>query len=130
MGNNNNNNNNNNNIINNKQIDENWTVKVADFGLSRAKAKNTMTATGTPQWSAPEVIRKEIYSEKADVYSYGVIIYELLTGRIPYENMSAMDILTAVANYGLTPTFPKNIKPLCGEYIKLAKLVRIKNIII
>ena len=104
-------------------VDENWTVKVADFGLSRTKVKSTMTATGTPQWSAPEVIRKESYSEKADVYSYGVIIYELLTGKVPYDNMSQMDVLNSVGNFAIRLTFTEDVVAACPVLVALAQRV-------
>ena len=102
-------------------MDDNWTVKVADFGLSRVRIATTMTATGTPQWSAPEVIRHERYTEKADVYSFGIIIFELLTGKIPYNNMSPVVALHNVAYMGLRPQFPSNSSP---EYAELASVVR------
>ena len=60
------------------QVDENWNVKVADFGFARIKEENaTMTRCGTPCWTAPEVIRGESYSEKADVYSFAIIMWEV-----------------------------------------------------
>ncbi|GMH49565.1 hypothetical protein TL16_g00552 [Triparma laevis f. inornata] len=71
--------------------------KVTDFGLSKSELTlNTMTMTsmattaggfkGTPQWSAPEVLEEEgDFTEKADVYSFAVIMYEVLTGEKPWE---------------------------------------------
>eukprot|EP00164_Ancoracysta_twista_P009921 GFYU01014808.1.p1 GENE.GFYU01014808.1~~GFYU01014808.1.p1 ORF type:complete len:643 (+),score=128.23 GFYU01014808.1:145-2073(+) len=62
-------------------LDEHFTIKVCDFGLSRSKETTaTMTAIGTTQWAAPEVLRREKYSEKADVYSYGMILWEIMSG--------------------------------------------------
>ena len=43
---------------------------------------------GTPHWMAPEIMRGEPYKEEADVYSFGMILWELLTGKIPYEGLS------------------------------------------
>ena len=76
-------------------------MKVADFGLSRAQSLTTMTAAGTPQWSAPEVIRQDYYTEKADVFSFGVIIFELLSREIPYMNMGPLTAAHQVAYEGL-----------------------------
>ncbi len=60
------------------QVDENWNVKVADFGFARIKEENaTMTRCGTPSWTAPEVIRGEKYGEAADIYSFGIIMWEV-----------------------------------------------------
>jgi serine/threonine protein kinase len=76
-------------------VDKNWTVKVADFGLSRIKHETyltTKTGRGTPQWMAPEVLRNEAADEKSDVYSFGVILWELVTEKIPWESLNAMQV--------------------------------------
>ena len=66
---------------------ENGRVKITDFGVSRLMGdKSTkMTFVGTVAWMAPEVIRHEPYSEKVDIWSYGVLIWELLTQQKPYS---------------------------------------------
>ncbi|CAN6467949.1 unnamed protein product [Victoria cruziana] len=76
-------------------VDRNWTVKVGDFGLSRLKRETYLTTRsgkGTPQWMAPEVLRNEPSDEKADVYSYGVILWELVTEKIPWDNLNSMQV--------------------------------------
>ena len=51
-------------------------IKVSDFGLARTKANSsTQTQVGTWAWMAPEVLEQKPYDEKADVYSYGVILW-------------------------------------------------------
>ncbi|GMF34164.1 unnamed protein product [Phytophthora lilii] len=72
---------------NNVLLSENWEAKLTDFGVSRELTEDqTMTAEiGTISWIAPEVLRGERYSEKADVYSFGVIMTELDTCRRPYS---------------------------------------------
>ena len=63
-------------------VDENFTVKICDFGLARVK-ENTFVQTingcagTTPNWMAPEVLRNEKFTEKADVFSMGVILWEV-----------------------------------------------------
>ena len=47
---------------------------------------------GAYQWMAPEVIEGRSYTEKADVFSYGIILWELLTRRIPYDGMQPMQV--------------------------------------
>uniref|UniRef100_A0A453GAA2 Serine/threonine-protein kinase CTR1 n=2 Tax=Aegilops tauschii subsp. strangulata TaxID=200361 RepID=A0A453GAA2_AEGTS len=76
-------------------VDKNWTVKVADFGLSRLKLETfltTKTGKGTPQWMAPEVLRSEPSNEKSDVFSYGVVLWELITQKIPWDTHNTMQV--------------------------------------
>ena len=103
-------------------VDNNWNVKVADFGLSRAQSTNTMSAAGTPQWSAPEVIRQEKYTTKADVYSFGVIVYELISRKVPYANMGPLTAARQVAYDHLRPRFPEGSD---ATYVELAENVSI-----
>ena len=80
-------------------LDKSWTTKVADFGISRVKGMTaTMTRIGTPQWMAPEVLREEKYSEKADIWSYGVVLWELVTLRPPFDGVSPLAVIYNVAN--------------------------------
>ncbi|XWS18504.1 hypothetical protein CRYUN_Cryun32bG0049600 [Craigia yunnanensis] len=77
-------------------VDKNWIVKVGDFGLSRLKHETyltTKTGKETPQWMAPEVLRNEPSDEKSDVYSLGVILWELATEKIPWDNLNSMQSL-------------------------------------
>jgi beta-lactam-binding protein with PASTA domain len=71
-------------------------VKVADFGLARAYADGRATqagsVTGTVQYLSPEQIRGEPSDPRSDLYSLGVVTYELLTGRLPFTGETAMSI--------------------------------------
>ena len=65
-------------------LDDAGCVKIADFGVARLldAGGGVMTAeTGTYRWMAPEIITHAPYDEKADVYSYGILLWELLTGK-------------------------------------------------
>jgi serine/threonine protein kinase len=87
-------------------VDENWNVKVADFGFARIKEENvTMTRCGTPCWTAPEIIRGEKYDERADVYSFGVIMWEVLTRKQPYAGRNFMGVSLDVLE-GRRPQIP------------------------
>ncbi|ETV99798.1 TKL/DRK protein kinase, variant 1 [Aphanomyces invadans] len=69
-------------------VSSSFGAKISDFGLSREKVlDDTMSVTGTPLWLPPEMIRAERYSEKADVYSFGIVLTELDTRRIPYHDI-------------------------------------------
>jgi serine/threonine protein kinase len=65
------------------------------------------TRVGTVLWMAPEVLGGEKYSLSSDVYSYGIVLWELVTRKLPYEEFdSSMAILTKVCNEGLRPEIP------------------------
>ena len=101
-------------------LDESYTTKVCDFGLSRLKAQSrSMTANcGTVQWMAPEVLANRSYDEKADVYSFGIIVWELLSRECPYEGMTAIQCALAVLNRDKRPDIPKWCPPGLHALIK------------
>lgn len=101
-------------------LDENEVVKVADFGVARVKAQTgVMTAeTGTYRWMAPEVIEHKPYDHKADVFSFGILVWELLTGKIPYEYLTPLQAAIGVVQKGLRPTIPKHTHPKLAELLE------------
>jgi len=98
-------------------IDENLRVKLCDFGLSQFKPRSTMlhddqSARGTPLWMAPEVMKFEQFNEKADIYSFGLVLWELLTRREPFENHKNYDeFRTAVCDLHERPIIPGDTDP-------------------
>lgn len=104
-------------------ITDDWNSKITDFGLSRLSAEHNTNAMmtgqiGTFHWMAPEVISGTIYSAKADVYSFAIIAWEILTRETPFMGMHPVQILTAVCNSNLRPTLPPNTPPLLASLIK------------
>lgn len=108
-------------------IDENWNVKLCDFGLSRIKSnkknKKNNIRVGTPHWMAPEILKGDKYECESDVYSFGILLWEMLTCQIPYKNLTTGEIIALVGNddthHISIPKYPNklflNIFLLCTE---------------
>lgn len=95
-------------------VDRDWTVKVCDFGMSKVKGATYLTAKsqgGTPEWMAPEVLRNEACDEKSDVYSYGVILYELAVGKEPWHELNQMQVVGAVGFNRQRLELPTDLDP-------------------
>lgn len=102
-------------------VDKNWAVKVCDFGLSRLKHNTFLSSkstAGTPEWMAPEVLRNEPSNEKCDVYSFGVILWELATLRMPWSGMNPMQVVGAVGFQNRRLDIPKDLDPLVARIIR------------
>ncbi|KAB1269487.1 Mitogen-activated protein kinase kinase kinase 12 [Camelus dromedarius] len=85
-------------------------VKISDFGTSKELSdKSTkMSFAGTVAWMAPEVIRNEPVSEKVDIWSFGVVLWELLTGEIPYKDVDSSAIIWGVGSNSLHLPVPSS----------------------
>ncbi|KAL8553756.1 hypothetical protein ACS0TY_002154 [Phlomoides rotata] len=101
-------------------VDNNWNVKVGDFGLSRLKHNTFLSSkstAGTPEWMAPEVLRNEPSNEKCDVYSFGIILWELATLKLPWSGMNPMQVVGAVGFQNRRLDIPKEVDPLVARII-------------
>ncbi len=78
-------------------VDRGMNVKICDFGLSRFQAEDkVMTAVGTVQFAAPEVLKHEKYTEKVDLFSYGTVMWELYTRKPAFDGMPQLQVYKAV----------------------------------
>jgi len=100
-------------------IDAAGYLKIGDFGLSRFKSDNeSMTGhTGSYRWMAPEVVRNEKYDEKVDVYSFGVILWEMMSTDVPFSNLTDMQAAMNTSN-GMRPVVPNSIPEPVKQLIK------------
>lgn len=89
-------------------------VKISDFGLTReVDIEEMMTGKiGTSHWMAPEVLTSSKYSIKADVYSFSIVMYEVITREVPYKGKKQEEIRTQVTMNSLRPDL-KQIPPSC-----------------
>lgn len=102
-------------------MDNEFNAKVCDFGLSRIlapKHQNMTGNVGTVSWIAPEVFEKQPYDTKADVYSFGIVMWELYTKQIPFQDLNTFEIPIAVIK-GDRPAIPKDCPK---EYAKIMQL--------
>lgn len=106
----------------NLMLDDNFKCAVGDFGLTRissgAIAAQMTGQCGTFQYMAPEILRSKPYSEKADVFSFGILLWELVARKLPFFGMQPMQVGIAVAQQGMRPTMPPKIPPPLAKLIK------------
>lgn len=95
-------------------LDENLKPLVSDFGLSRfysdEASKSKTGCVGTISYMAPEVMTDTKYDIKADVYSFGILMYEIITDSIPYQNEKPFTLMNKIKYENLRPQFNVQLK--------------------
>ncbi|KAH3665645.1 hypothetical protein OGAPHI_003833 [Ogataea philodendri] len=114
-------------------IDIDGTVKISDFGISKkttevdeegtqdyelSKQKKRASLQGSVYWMAPEVVKQIAYTDKADIWSVGCLIVEMLTGKHPYPGFSQMQAIFRIGTLTL-PTIPREITDDCGDFLSM-----------
>ncbi|XP_078448712.1 tyrosine-protein kinase CSK isoform X3 [Lampetra planeri] len=86
-------------------ISEDMTAKVADFGLAGERGKGIMTKKLPVKWTSPEALRKHEFSTKSDVWSFGILLWEIYSfGRVPYPRVPLKDVVEYVEDgYRMDP---------------------------
>jgi len=105
----------------NIMIDKEGNAHIMDFGIARSIETEDITRTeariGTPKYMSPEQMEGKELDRRSDIYSLGVILYEMVTGRVPYEGDTAAEI--AVKQDTEPPPQPKNSNPQIPQDLNL-----------
>lgn len=91
-------------------IDKYYNLKITDFGLAKTQENNELfeTICGSPMYMAPEIMKYKKYDRKADLWSLGVIFYELLTGKTPFNASNHAELIENIEKNEIY--FPNHIK--------------------
>jgi serine/threonine protein kinase/tetratricopeptide (TPR) repeat protein len=97
----------------NIMIDRDGNAKIMDFGIARSIHEKGITGPsvliGTPEYMSPEQAEAKEVDQRSDIYSLGIILYEMATGRVPFEGDTALSV--AMKHKGETPENPKRLNP-------------------
>ncbi|NLL82246.1 MAG: Stk1 family PASTA domain-containing Ser/Thr kinase [Tissierellia bacterium] len=113
-------------------------VKVTDFGIARAVTSSTVTTTsnvlGSVHYFSPEQARGGYTDEKSDIYSLGIVIYEMATGKVPYDGESPISVALKhiqediIAPSQIDDTIPKNLEAIIVKCIQKRQSDRYNNV--
>jgi serine/threonine protein kinase/tetratricopeptide (TPR) repeat protein len=97
----------------NIMVDEDGNARIMDFGIARSMTAKGRTGPGvmigTPEYMSPEQVEGKDVDPRADIYSLGIILYEMLTGRVPFEGDTAFAV--GVKHKSETPRDPRELNP-------------------
>jgi len=108
-------------------LTKDYTIKISDFGLAKTCESDTLldTICGSPMYMAPEIMKYKKYDTKADLWSLGVIFYQMLTGKTPYTARSHSELMNNIENQEIV--FPKCIRVTKEGLDLLLKLLQKKS---
>lgn len=97
----------------NIMVDEEGNTRIMDFGIARSRESKELTGTGviigTPKYVSPEQVDGKAIDQRSDIYSLGIMLYEMTTGRVPFEGDTALSI--AHKHKYEAPIEPKQVNP-------------------
>ncbi|ORY59236.1 uncharacterized protein BCR38DRAFT_412939 [Pseudomassariella vexata] len=110
-------------------VDNKGTIKISDFGISKKleatnilsganNNKNRPSLQGSVFWMAPEVVKQTSYTRKADIWSLGCLVVEMMTGSHPFPDCSQLQAIFKIGGGKASPTIPDNASPEAIEFLK------------
>ncbi|WIV10806.1 Stk1 family PASTA domain-containing Ser/Thr kinase [Proteiniborus sp. MB09-C3] len=119
-------------------VTDDGVVKVTDFGIARAATTSTVTNTsnviGSVHYFSPEQARGGYTDEKSDIYSLGVVMYEMITGRLPFQGDSPISVALKHIQEDIEPpshiddTIPKNLESIIMKCVQKDQSLRYSDI--
>jgi serine/threonine protein kinase/tetratricopeptide (TPR) repeat protein len=104
----------------NIMIDRHGNARIMDFGIARLTGAKGMTGgnvmIGTPEYMSPEQVEGKEAGPSSDIYSLGIVLFEMLTGRLPFEGETALSV--AVKQKSEAPPDPRTLNPQIPEDLK------------
>ena len=100
-------------------LDRNYNVRLVDFGLSKVFTKDDpflQTTCGSPSYVAPEIIEEMPYTANADIWSLGVLLFAMVTGKLPFNGDNISQILEKILK--VNPVIPNHLSPELKDLIK------------
>jgi predicted Ser/Thr protein kinase len=97
--------------------------KISDFGMSRVLQQEnegqTVTNIGPIRWMAPESLANRVYSKKSDVWTFGIVVWDIVARREPHTDIDLLDIGPLIRDKGYTPQIPEDCPPILREIMEL-----------
>jgi calcium/calmodulin-dependent protein kinase I len=81
------------------ETDKHSVIKVIDFGFSSLYSEEAKGIVGTPMYMAPEIVSKQKYNSKVDIWSLGIMTYIMLNGKVPFESIKREKIMKEIQTY-------------------------------
>ncbi|KAI2630664.1 kinase-like domain-containing protein [Hypoxylon sp. NC1633] len=109
-------------------VDNKGTIKISDFGISKKleasnilsganNNKNRPSLQGSVFWMAPEVVKQTSYTRKADIWSLGCLVVEMMTGQHPFPDCSQLQAIFKIGGGKAAPTIPENASPEAVKFL-------------